>query len=93
MLYSTVLFFVFANKLPISLRGEIPSSNGQCSARGLARVAAVMANGGSMDGVTLVGPDTWREMHEGKVKKVDVAQNIPGVSPNVFTRGGLAYFE
>ena len=73
--------------------GEIPSSNAHCSARGLAKLAALMANGGAMDGLRLMGPETWREMHEGKVKKVDVAQNIPGVSPNVFTRGGLAYFE
>ncbi len=36
---------------------------------------------------------TWELMHGGGTKKKDAGQNIPGLSPTIFTRGGLAYFE
>ena len=39
--------------------GEVPSANGNCSARGLAKVAAVMANRGSLGEVTLVTEPAW----------------------------------
>ena len=32
-------------------KGEASSTNGNCSGRGLARVAAIMANGGSFKGI------------------------------------------
>merc|ERR1712037_416166 len=35
--------------------GEVPSVNGNCSARGLARVGAIMANGGSLQGQPVEG--------------------------------------
>ena len=44
-------------------KGEIPSANGNCSARGLAKVAAMMANKGTFEGKTLLSPQTWEEMH------------------------------
>jgi CubicO group peptidase (beta-lactamase class C family) len=39
-------------------RGEIPSSNGIGSARGLARIYAALAEGGTLDGVTLMSRET-----------------------------------
>merc|ERR1719228_2855773 len=55
-------FGPFSNQ-EIFRRGETPSANGNCSARGLAKVAAAMANGGSFQGVTVLGPKGWEAMH------------------------------
>jgi CubicO group peptidase (beta-lactamase class C family) len=43
------------------LRACIPAANGLFSARDLARFYATLANGGSLDGVRLLSPDTVRE--------------------------------
>ena len=73
--------------------GEMPSSNGLCSARSLAKIAAIMANGGQMGDFKLMSKATWDKMHGGKTTKKDVAQHLPGLSPTIMTRGGLAYFR
>ena len=38
--------------------GEVPSANGHASARGVARVFAALAAGGTIDGVAVLAPDT-----------------------------------
>lgn len=40
---------------------EIPSTNGHGTARGVARIYAALANGGSIDGVEILGPSMLRE--------------------------------
>ncbi len=46
---------------PAWRRAEIPSTNGHATARGVARVYAALAAGGTLDGVELVGPATLCE--------------------------------
>lgn len=41
---------------------EIPAANGQASARGLARIYALLAGGGSLDDITLLSPATLAQM-------------------------------
>lgn len=43
--------------------GETSSANGHCSARGLATLAAFMANKGSFKGVQIMSTATWETMH------------------------------
>ena len=45
---------------PESLRVAIPAANGLFTARSLAKMYAVLANGGELDGVTLLSRDTLR---------------------------------
>jgi hypothetical protein len=40
-------------------RAEIPSIGDYCSARGLAKLAAYMANKGTLNGDQLMTEDTW----------------------------------
>lgn len=68
--------------------GELPSANGNCSARGLAKVAAVMANGGSFEGKTLLSPSGWAALHDDPVS----ANLFPGLKLS-FTQGGVCPFE
>ena len=41
---------------------EIPAANGQASARGLARLYAVLAQGGTIDGVSILSPEGVKRM-------------------------------
>lgn len=64
-------------------KGETPSANGNCSARGLAKIAAAMANKGSLDGVEILGPAGWEVLHANPLVRPGL-----GWSTN-FTQGGL----
>jgi len=68
-------------------QGELPSANGNCSARGLAKVAAVMANGGSFQGQTLLSPEGWKQFHAEPIDGKLMTQSVK------FTQGGIAQFE
>eukprot|EP00092_Neocalanus_flemingeri_P035097 GFUD01038195.1.p1 GENE.GFUD01038195.1~~GFUD01038195.1.p1 ORF type:complete len:419 (+),score=109.73 GFUD01038195.1:184-1440(+) len=68
-------------------RGESPSANGNCSARGLAKVASTMANGGTLQGKTILSPAAWKAMHAEPTDGILVSNNIK------FTQGGIAQFE
>jgi CubicO group peptidase (beta-lactamase class C family) len=57
---------------------EIPAGNGQASARGLARLYAAMANGGSLDGVNLMRRETVEAMIAVQTERVDL---LLGVAP------------
>ena len=45
-------------------RAEIPSAGGLASARGLACVASMLAQGGKAGGKTFLTPDGWQKMHD-----------------------------
>lgn len=67
-------------------RGEYPSANSHCSARGLARIAAMMANRGSWAGKSFIGEAAWDALHEAPV------QADMGFVDTTFTQGGVALF-
>ena len=48
---------------PLILRGECPSGTVQASARGLAKVAAMMANRGQWQGQRVLSENAWQSMH------------------------------
>ena len=72
--------------LAVMRQGESSSVNGNCSARGLAKVAAAMASRGTFGGVQLLSPQTWDTLHAHPT-----AGNIVGM-PTQFTQGGLGKF-
>ena len=66
-------------------RVEIPSANCHGSARGMAKLASVMANlgkypssGDNKDEKSLMSNETWKKMHEGE--KLSVDANLIGSS-------------
>ncbi len=71
-------------------RGEIPSGNGGCSARGLARIAACLAGDGAIDGVRIMSAETHKKMHDCVVTRKDVG--IFGMITD-FSQGGICYFK
>jgi len=64
--------------------GESSSANGNCSAAGLAKIAAAMANGGSLKGVKVLGEKGWKALH---------AEPTPGNLGFYFTQGGVCEFR
>ena len=56
----------FFNERSVAL-GETPSAAAKCSARGLARIAAMMATGGRFDGRDYLSGDAWRALHHDPV--------------------------
>lgn len=71
---------------PVVAKGEIPSAGAKCSARGLAKLAAVMANGGSLAGQQLIGEAAYAALHDEPVQRNMMSMNT------TFTQGGLASF-
>lgn len=67
--------------------GETPSANAHCSARGLSKLAAMMAAGGKWAGTEYLSESTWKSMHD---RPVTVAM---GLSNTTFTQGGVANFS
>jgi len=69
--------------------GESSSANGNCSAQGLAMIAAAMANGGAVGGVKLLGEKGWKALH------AHPTRGGLGVGQGVFhfTQGGVAEFR
>ncbi len=67
-------------------KGEIPSAGAKCSARGLAKLAAVMANKGSVGDQTLVSESAYAALHDKPVRRNMMSMNTS------FTQGGLAQF-
>ena len=74
--------------IDIVRRGESSSANGNCSARGLALVAAAMANKGHVNGVQIMGHSAWESLHS-----EPVTAPIFGIIPTNFTQGGVNKFE
>lgn len=69
--------------------GETPSAAAQCSARGLAKLAAVVVAKGSFDGVKVLSPETVERMHAEPKTARDAA--LQGMK-TTFTKGGVAHF-
>jgi len=69
---------------PITKQGEMPSANGQCSARGLAIIGAVMANRGKLNGTEIISETGWEALHANPIKRnmfLNILTN--------FTQGGV----
>jgi len=71
---------------PAVAMGETPSAGAKCSARGLAKIAAMMSAGGSWGGVRYLSQQGWNALHDEPQKK-DM-----GFSNTTFTQGGVAQF-
>ncbi|MDJ0785526.1 MAG: serine hydrolase domain-containing protein [Myxococcota bacterium] len=57
--------------------GEVPAANGQGNARSVARVAGVVAQGGSAEGVRLLGEDTLARALEEQSYGTDLVLGVP----------------
>lgn len=75
----------FFNK-PAVARGETPSANATCSARGLAKIAAAMAAGGRWGEHQILSDDAWAALHANPVRKE------MGLIVTEFTQGGVNAF-
>jgi CubicO group peptidase (beta-lactamase class C family) len=73
----------FANT-PQWRRAEIGGANGHGNARSVARVQSVVANGGELDGVRLLSPETVDRIFAVQAEGVDVVLAVP-------VRHGLGY--
>jgi CubicO group peptidase (beta-lactamase class C family) len=71
---------------PIVAMGETPSANANCSARGLAKLAAMMAAGGQWAGTEFLTKEGWRALHDNPL------QADMGFVTTSFTQGGVALF-
>ena len=49
-------------------KGETPSANANCSARGLAKLGAMMSAGGTLEGKQFLTPDAWQAMQGGQFR-------------------------
>jgi CubicO group peptidase (beta-lactamase class C family) len=67
--------------------GETPSANANCSARGLAKIAAMMSAGGKFDGKEYLSEQAWAALHDNAVQ-----ENMGGIFNTRFTQGGVNEF-
>lgn len=67
-------------------KGETPSAGAKCSARGLSKLAAVLANGGSFAGREYLSAQAHKELHDAPVRRDMMSMTT------TFTQGGLASF-
>lgn len=72
---------------PTVVRGETPSANANCSARGLAKIAAMMAAGGKWAGTQFIADSGWRALHDAPIRADMV------IMTTAFTQGGVALFS
>jgi CubicO group peptidase (beta-lactamase class C family) len=75
----------FFNEKVVAM-GETPSAAASCSARGLAKVAAMMAAKGQWQGRAYLSEEAWRAMHAKSVE-ADI-----GFGATLFTQGGVNEF-
>ena len=71
---------------PVVAMGETPSAAANCSARGLAKIAAMMSAGGKWAEREYLSDEAWKAMHEDPVE-ADI-----GFGPTQFTQGGVNLF-
>ena len=69
-------------------KGETSSANATCSARGLARLGAMMSAGGQLEGREFLSDSAWRALH---AKPVEATMG--SVMPTRFTQGGVDCFQ
>jgi CubicO group peptidase (beta-lactamase class C family) len=70
----------------IVARGETPSAGAKCSARGLAKIAAMMSEGGTWEGQEYLGAEAWKAMHG------DPIEAEMGFGTTNFSQGGVNLF-
>jgi CubicO group peptidase (beta-lactamase class C family) len=75
----------FFNERAVAM-GETPSAASNCSARGLAKIAAMMSAGGKWDGKEFLTTEAWSALHD------DPIAADMGFSPTIFTQGGVNQF-
>jgi CubicO group peptidase (beta-lactamase class C family) len=71
---------------PVVAMGETPSAAANCSARGLAKIAAMMSIGGKWAGREFLSEEAWKAMHE------DPVEAEMGFGATHFTQGGVNLF-
>jgi len=71
-------------------QGESPHGNVHASARGLAKLAAAMANGGTLGEVEVLSPEGWNHLHGDPIVRVDATM---GTCRTEFTQGGVNMFN
>jgi len=71
-------------------QSECPHGNVHASARGLAKLAAAMANGGSFQGIEILSKEGWDLLHRNPVVRVDASMR--GCRTE-FTQGGVNVFN
>ena len=76
---------VFFNKLEVAM-GETPSAAANCSARGLAKIAAMMSLGGTWEEHEYINEMAWNALH------ADPVPADMGFTSTTFTQGGIALF-
>lgn len=69
------------------LQAQVPSAGAKCSARGLAKLAAAMANGGAINGQHVLGATGHAALH------ADPIVREMTIMDNRFTQAGLALFH
>ena len=72
---------------PAFAMGETPSANANCSARGLAKIAAMMSASGKFAGTEYLSEQAWKAMHDHAVEA-----DMGGFLPTSFTQGGVNLF-
>lgn len=87
MLNTTAAFIGNLNS-ELSYSIDSPSSNGFSNARGLGKIAGLLANKGELDGVRLISNLGFERSHKGITKKYDQIL----LKYNSFTQGGFGYF-
>lgn len=75
----------FFNKRVVAM-GETPSAAANCSARGLAKIAAMMSAGGKWAEREYLSEEAWQAMHE------DPVEAEMGFGVTNFTQGGVNLF-
>ena len=69
-------------------KGETSSANATCSARGLARLGAMMSAGGKLEGREFLSENAWQALH---AKPVEAMMGT--LMPTRFTQGGVDCFQ
>jgi CubicO group peptidase (beta-lactamase class C family) len=69
-------------------KGETSSANATCSARGLAKVGAMMSAGGKLDGREFLSERAWQALHAKPMEAM-----MGAVMPTRFTQGGVDCFR
>ncbi len=72
---------------PAVAMGETPSAAANCSARGLAKLAAMMSLGGKWEGTEYLSEGAWQSLHDEPIK------SDMGFMTTTFTQGGVAQFS
>jgi CubicO group peptidase (beta-lactamase class C family) len=75
----------FFNERSVSM-GETPSAGAKCTARGLAKLAAVMAGRGRFAGREVLSEAAWKALHDAPTPA------FMGFAPTAFTQGGVNRF-